>query len=88
MTPTPGRTITVKGLLSNNVDEHPAIITRVHNAQGYTSQGVFFINATVLPDMLAPMPRGSIAFYETREKALAHLANHPNDLVGFWPDRV
>lgn len=88
MIPTPGRTITVKGLISNNTDEHPAIITRVHNAQGYTGQGVFYVNATVLPDMLAPSPRGSIAFYETRELALIHRGNHPHDLVGFWPDKV
>lgn len=88
MTPTPGRTIIVKGLHSNNTDEHPAIITRVHNAQGYTSQRVFYVNATVLPDMLPPMPRGSIAFYETREQALVHRGSHPHDLVGFWPDRV
>jgi hypothetical protein len=60
----------------------------VHNAQGYTSQGVFYVNATVLPDMLAPSPRGSIAFYETRELALIHRGNHPHDLVGFWPDKV
>lgn len=87
MIPSLGRTIIVKGMISNNTDEHPAIITRVHNTQGYTSQGVFFINATVLPDKMAPRPCGSIAFYETREQALAHLAKH-NDLVGFWPDRV
>lgn len=86
MRPVRGSTIIVTDLHGPSRQEHAAIVTRVHNAEGYTDQRVSYLNATVLPDMRPPMCRCRIPFYETREAALAHLEHSPTDSVGFWPD--
>lgn len=86
MRPVCGSTIIVTDLYAASRQEHVAIVTRVHNAEGYTDQRVSYLNATVLPDMRPPVPRCRIPFYETREAALGHLEHSPTDSVGFWPD--
>lgn len=86
MRPVRGATIIVTDLHAASRQEHAAIVTRVHNGEGYADQRVSYLNATVLPDMRPPVPRCRIPFYETREAALGHLEHSPTDSVGFWPD--
>jgi len=97
---TVGRTVIVKGVLSNGTDEHPAIVTRVWGTND-TADSPVMVNLTVFPDCAPPVTKGSVMLFDTREQAAADyekrraalLANGaPPDVdtypAAFWPDRV
>lgn len=88
MKPSIGRTVIVKGIQSNGVDEHPAVINRVWDG-GDTAEGFRCVNVMVFPDGGTPTCRTSVPLCDDREKALA-IVPSPNDTnaVAFWPERV
>lgn len=80
MDPTIGRIVIVKGLQSNGSDEHPAVVTRVWNPT--------YLNVMVLPDAGQPQAVTSIAFFQTRDEAVAALPTAAGGRVAYWPPRA
>ena len=80
-TPTIGRIVILKGINSNNSDEHPAVLTRVFSPD--------YVNMMVLPDGGKPFPQTSVKLFENREQAeqFQHEQSLPT-VVAFWPPRT
>ncbi len=81
-TPTIGRIVILKGHISNNSDEQPAMVTRVFAPD--------YVNLMVFPDADNPFPRTSVRLFETRELAMqfqSQQETHPLVPVAFWPPR-
>jgi len=69
-----------KSLVSNGIDEHPAVINRAWSPS--------CVNLTVFPDCGTSYSRTSVPFYQSREEAENYLVLNPNNIAAFWPDRV
>jgi hypothetical protein len=81
MKPSIGRTVIVKGFVSNGSDEHPAIVNRAWSESR--------INVTLFPDCHAPVSLTSVLFVNDREAADKYLMDQSHEsAVAFWPERV
>ena len=71
MIPHIGQTVLTEGIHSNGTSVQPAVITRVWAAGQSLLAGSVLVNLTVLPDLVAPITRGSVPLFASRADALA-----------------
>ncbi len=88
MKPDLGRIVIVKGLVSNNSDEHPAIVNAVFGNEEVGPE-VWKVNVTVFPDCGPPCCETSINVFDTREDATKYLSEGSKGArAAFWPPKV
>lgn len=92
MKPSIGRIVVVKGIVSNNQDEHPAIVNCVHGPAGdsLTKDPYYMANVTAFPDCGTPQSVTSVYIFADKEQAMGyrHANSMPELVVAFWPARV
>lgn len=95
-----GRIVIVKGVSSNLTDEQPAVVNRVWHTHD-TAEAPVMVNVTVFPDCGAPISKGSIMVFDSRELAIADYEKRKADFLAnggsptaeiypaaFWPERA
>lgn len=85
MKPTIGRIVTVLGLDSVGVREHPAMITRVLTPGSDTIDGAVKVNLAVFQDTAREIQPLTVDLYDTHEAAVAGQSGE-TDIVAHWPE--
>ena len=62
--------IVTNSITSNGATEHPAIVTRVWNANQNPDGSIGFVNAAVMPDFGGTFTQGSIYVYPDRDTGI------------------
>lgn len=76
--PRKGDTVIVRGIKSNDIDTHPAIITRAYTGR--------LINLMLLPDGAPPLPLMNIELFRDKTEADRYLASvFPATPTVAWP---